>query len=156
MVDNEKTPARWTRPPGARPTLARSADMPEPIHPTPLRLLPWPSPDGKPCYLSADDSGKGRLSRLADDMEAVQLAAGEDVLNLGRKVLDDPMSPYTEVRYAGIRLAECLSDALRVAESRGLRLHAPVNTDTDVNAETRKDGPLSTGPTRGARSGLSS
>jgi hypothetical protein len=37
-------------------------------------------------------------------------------------VLDDPASPYTEVRHAGLRLAECLSDALRVAESRGLRL----------------------------------
>jgi hypothetical protein len=35
------------------------------------------------------------------------------------------MSPYTEVRYAGLRLAECLTDALRVAESRGLRLPAP-------------------------------
>ena len=34
------------------------------------------------------------------------------------------MSPYTEVRYIGIRLAECLTDALRVAESRGMRLAA--------------------------------
>ena len=41
-------------------------------------------------------------------------------------MLDDPASPYTEVRYAGIRLAECLTDALRVAESRGLRLPVPV------------------------------
>lgn len=113
--------------------------MPDPTHhlthPTALRLLPWPSPDGKPCYLSADDSGKGPLSRLADDMEAVQLAAGEDVLNLGRKVLDDPMSPYAEVRYAGIRLAECLSDALRVAESRGLRLTGPVATDQPISRD---------------------
>ncbi|MBA2807305.1 hypothetical protein E0500_007635 [Streptomyces sp. KM273126] len=88
------------------------------------RLLPWPSPDGKPCYLVTDNGGS-YLSRLADDLEAVQLAIGTDVLGLARKVLDDPASPYTEVRYAGLRLAECLTDALRVAESRGMRLPAP-------------------------------
>ncbi|NGO06944.1 hypothetical protein G5C60_04525 [Streptomyces sp. HC44] len=88
------------------------------------RLLPWPSPDGKPYYLMTD-SGGGYVSRLADDLEAVQLAMGADVLGLARTVLDDPASPYTEVRYAGLRLAECLTDALRVAESRGLRLPAP-------------------------------
>jgi hypothetical protein len=86
------------------------------------RLLPWPSPDGKPCYLVTDNAG-GYLSRLADDLEAAQLATGTDVLAFARTVLADPASPYTEVRYTGLRLAECLTDALRVAESRGLRLH---------------------------------
>jgi hypothetical protein len=85
------------------------------------RLLPWSSPEGKPCYLVTDRAG-GCLSRLADDMEDAQLATGADVLGLARAVLDDPVSPYTEVRHAGLRLAECLTDALRVAESRGLRL----------------------------------
>ncbi|MGA5896803.1 hypothetical protein [Streptomyces venetus] len=41
------------------------------------------------------------------------------MLGLARRVLEDPESPCTEVRYAGLRLAECLTDALRVAESRG-------------------------------------
>ncbi|WP_420719086.1 hypothetical protein [Streptomyces sp. WM6386] len=64
-------------------------------------------------------------------MEAAQLAMGTDVLGHARQVLDDPMSPHTEVRYVGIRLAECLADALRVAESRGLRLPVPgVGTGT--------------------------
>ena len=89
------------------------------------RLLPWPSPGGSPCYLVTDSCG-GYVSRLADEMEATQLATGADVLGLARRVLDDPASPYTEVRYAGLRLAECLTDALRVAESRGLRLPVPV------------------------------
>ncbi|WP_427920245.1 hypothetical protein [Streptomyces sp. cg40] len=89
-----------------------------------LRLLPWPSPEGKPCYLSTDSEG-GYLSRLADEMEAVQLAMAEDVLGGARKVLDDSMSPFTEVRYAAVRLAECLSDAVRVAEPRGARLGSP-------------------------------
>ncbi|MFF4313937.1 hypothetical protein ACWDFR_27365 [Streptomyces sp. 900105755] len=89
--------------------------------PASARLLPWPTPEGKPCYLVTDNSGS-YLSRLADDMEATQLATGTDVLAHARQLLDDPMSPYAEVRYAGIRLAECLTDALRIAESRGRRL----------------------------------
>ncbi|MET9865022.1 hypothetical protein ABZZ16_02245 [Streptomyces sp. NPDC006386] len=65
-------------------------------------------------------------------MEAVQLAIGTDVLRLARKVLEDSASPYPEVCYAGLRLAECLTDALRVAESRGKRLSAP---DTEAGAD---------------------
>ncbi|WP_217240426.1 hypothetical protein [Streptomyces sp. AC555_RSS877] len=94
------------------------------------RLLPWPTPEGNPCYLVTDDSGS-RLSRLADDLEDTQLSTGADVLGLARAVLDDPTSPYTEVRYAGLRLAECLTDALRVAESRGMRLPVPDTEDTE-------------------------
>jgi hypothetical protein len=74
--------------------------------------------------LVTDDNGS-YLSRLADDLEAVQLTTGTDVLGLARKVLDDTNSPCTEVRFAGLRLAECLTDALRVAESRGMRLPVP-------------------------------
>ncbi|MET9445958.1 hypothetical protein [Streptomyces cinerochromogenes] len=100
---------------------------------TPLRLLPWASPESKPCFLVTDSEG-GYLSRLADRTEAVQLATGTEVLACARKVLDDAMAPYAEVRYAGIRLAECLSDALRVAESRGLRIPAGV-ADVEVNED---------------------
>ncbi|MEU6228404.1 hypothetical protein [Streptomyces sp. NPDC047042] len=105
---------------------------------SPLRLLPWPSLDGKPCYLVADDNGGGYLSRLADDLEATQLAMAADVLDLARPLLDDPASPYTEVRYAGLRLAECLTDALRVAESRGMRL--PEAEAEDGGQATQKTG----------------
>ncbi|GAA2266020.1 hypothetical protein GCM10010145_35350 [Streptomyces ruber] len=90
-----------------------------------LRLLPWTSPEGNPCYLSTDRDG-GYLPRFADAAEARQLAAGADVLGRALPVLADPMSPYAEVQYTAIRLGECLADALRVAESRGLRL--PVRT----------------------------
>ncbi|MGW1619847.1 hypothetical protein [Streptomyces sp. NPDC002172] len=92
------------------------------------RLLPWPTPEGKPCYLVTDHNG-GYLTRLADDLEAAQLTTATDVLGSAREVLDDLMSPYTEVRYVGIRLAECLADALRVAESRGMRLGIPDDED---------------------------
>ncbi|MFI6809317.1 hypothetical protein ACIBO6_30665 [Streptomyces luteogriseus] len=88
------------------------------------RLLPWLSPDGKPCYL-VTGNGCGFLSRLADELEALQLSTGTDVLGLAREVLNDSASPRRELRFAGLRLAECLADALRVAESRGMRLPGP-------------------------------
>ncbi|MGW4288234.1 hypothetical protein ACWEIK_15005 [Streptomyces sp. NPDC004673] len=88
-----------------------------------VRLLPWEAEDNKPCYLSTD--GEGPLSRLADDMEAIQLDMGAEVLAKASKVLGDPLSPNPAVRYMGVRLAECLRDALRVAESRGMRLPGP-------------------------------
>ncbi|MBB1245511.1 hypothetical protein GL263_18380 [Streptomyces durbertensis] len=84
------------------------------------RLLPRRSPEGKPCFLTS--SGDGYVSRLADEMEAVQLAMGENVLDHARTVLEDPNASDAELRYTGHRLAECLKDALRVAESRGMRL----------------------------------
>jgi hypothetical protein len=97
----------------------------DPLPPAPPRLLPWPSPDGKPCFLVTDDRSS-HLSQLADEMEAAQLEMGTEILDHACLVLADTMSPYSEVRYAGIRLAECLSDALRVAESRGIRQpHVP-------------------------------
>lgn len=103
----------------------------------PPRLLPWPGEDGKPCLLVPDGRG-GHVSRLADDMEAEQLATGAEVLEYARKLLDDLMSPYAEVRYAGIRLAECLHDALRIAESRGVRL--PGVPDVGGDARPGADG----------------
>ncbi|MGW1029180.1 hypothetical protein ACWD4J_36800 [Streptomyces sp. NPDC002577] len=81
------------------------------------------------------------MSRLADDVEAAQLAMGADVLRHAWKVLDDPMSPYAEVRYAGVRLAECLGDVLRVAESRGMRLPAPdIEDGGDAESDDAESG----------------
>ncbi|MDG9728108.1 MULTISPECIES: hypothetical protein [unclassified Streptomyces] len=101
---------------------------------TALRLLPWLSAEGKPCFLAPGD-GDGIVSRLADETEARQLAEGLDVLRCARRLLHDPVSPNAEVRYTAIRLAECLADVLRVAESRGRRL--PVRDgDTDAPETT--------------------
>ncbi|MFC7897903.1 hypothetical protein [Streptomyces sp. NPDC057381] len=97
--------------------------------PTPLRLLPWLSPEGKPCYLAHGGNG-GIISRLADETEDRQLAEGLDVCCAARRVLDDPLTPNAEVRYTAIRLTECLADAIRVAESRGRRL-PPADDDAD-------------------------
>ncbi|MEU4179317.1 hypothetical protein [Streptomyces sp. NPDC026589] len=50
------------------------------------------------------------------------MAISEETLSEAKRVLGDVMSPHAEVRYVGIRLAECLADLLRIAESRRLRL----------------------------------
>ncbi|MFC9882384.1 hypothetical protein ACFVJW_22790 [Streptomyces libani] len=100
------------------------------------RLLPWTSEAGKACYLSTD-SGASMLSRLADELEEVLLSMGKGVLGAARPLLRDPLSPHAEVRYAGIRLAECLADALRVAESRGMRLPVPDGDEDEDAAEPR-------------------
>ncbi|MFE8991992.1 hypothetical protein ACFYMI_30040 [Streptomyces collinus] len=115
--------------------------------PSAPRLLPWLSPDGSPCYLVTDDNGS-YLSRLADELEALQLATGTDVLGHARKVQDDPASPYAEVRFAGLRLAECLTDALRVAESRGMRVPVPDTEGTEAGEGAHGQ------VTRNVRSGL--
>ncbi|WP_326729257.1 hypothetical protein [Streptomyces phaeochromogenes] len=87
----------------------------------PLRLLPWTTPEGKPCYLSTDNE-ESRLSRLADDLEAAQLDSGEQVLTGARAVLADPEADERAVRFALTRAVECLGDVLRVAVSRGARI----------------------------------
>ncbi|WP_055526887.1 hypothetical protein, partial [Streptomyces graminilatus] len=107
--------------------------------------LPWPSPEGNPCFLVHGSEG-GYVTRLADEMEAMQLTTGTDVLGLARKVLDDPLSPATEVRYAGVRLAECLGDVLRVAESRGMRLPVPDVDDADDADDFEDAGTETVGP----------
>ncbi|WP_236241665.1 hypothetical protein [Streptomyces sp. CC228A] len=86
------------------------------------RLLPWTTEDGKACLLSTDGAEGGYLSRLADEMEAVQLRLGAELLGHVGAVLEDPKASPTELRFMVARLSESLRDALRVAESRGLRL----------------------------------
>ncbi|MBU3870913.1 hypothetical protein KN815_44760 [Streptomyces sp. 4503] len=86
-----------------------------------LRLLPWSSPEGKPCYLATDDSNS-RLSRKADEIEALQLAMGAQLLAHARAMLEQDKASSGELRFLAWRLAEALADALRVAESRGGRL----------------------------------
>jgi hypothetical protein len=85
------------------------------------RLLPWPSPEGKPCYLITD--GESHISDLADDIEELQLDLASEILVHSRAMLTDAQVPSpVELRFLAVRLVESLRDALRVAESRGKRL----------------------------------
>ncbi|ASQ96644.1 hypothetical protein [Streptomyces sp. 11-1-2] len=99
------------------------------------RLLPWPGPAGKPCYLVADADGEGYLSRLADEMEAVQLQMGAELIGHARLLLRDRKSDVRELRYLSDRLIEALRDALRIAESRGGRL--PVSDECESDGPTQ-------------------
>ncbi|ASQ95858.1 hypothetical protein [Streptomyces sp. 11-1-2] len=86
------------------------------------RLLPWPNSAGKRCYLVTDDNSKSRLSRLADEMEAAQLNAGDQLLGHAGEMLVDHKAGKRELRFLAKCLCQALSDALLVAESRGGRL----------------------------------
>ncbi|MFF7648354.1 hypothetical protein ACFZCY_00545 [Streptomyces sp. NPDC007983] len=90
-----------------------------------LRLLPWSGPEGKPCYVSTDDDNS-RLSRKADEIEALQLDMGAQLLGHAKRLLANEKVGVVELRFLACRLAEALTDALRVAESRGGRLLAYV------------------------------
>ncbi|WP_050815049.1 hypothetical protein [Streptomyces zinciresistens] len=86
------------------------------------RLLPWTSPEGKPCYLSTD--GRGYLATLADNIESVQIGMGRELLEYARDATCPSAKILTvgEYRWLARRLTEALADALRVADSRGQRL----------------------------------
>lgn len=83
-----------------------------------LRLLPWSGPEGKPCYLSTDDRD-GYMSRLADNIEAVQLGTAAELLEQASETLDDQDGDREEMRRLAKELAGALRDVLRVATSRG-------------------------------------
>jgi hypothetical protein len=89
-----------------------------------LRLLPWATPEGKPCFLSPDSDG-GVLSRLADEMETAQTNTAAEVLEAANALLRDPNADSRELRFALVRVNEVLADVLRVAQSRGARLPVP-------------------------------
>ena len=96
------------------------------------RLLPWSTEDGRPCYLRTD--GGGVLSRLADGIEEIQLSMGHELLEHARGVLTPGTRALSaiEYRWLACRLAEALTDALRVAESRGERIPVPEEASADA------------------------
>lgn len=90
-----------------------------------VRLLPWTSTGGNPCYLVTDD-GDGYLSRVADSVEAVQLDMAARLLSHAGELVREPKASARELRYVAARLVESLHETLRVARSRGGRLPRPV------------------------------
>ncbi|MFF4367492.1 hypothetical protein [Streptomyces sp. NPDC001594] len=88
------------------------------------RLLPWVTGDGQPCYLVTD--GQGYLSRVADDMERVQLGVAVELLGHADDMLGDYGATGAQLRYLGRRMAESLRDVHRIAVSRGARMAEPV------------------------------
>ncbi|MFF5722781.1 hypothetical protein [[Kitasatospora] papulosa] len=91
--------------------------------PDSARLLPFAGPEGKPCYVLGD--GAGHVSRVADDIESVQLDMAAELLGHATDMLDDRQVTAVQLRYVAARLAESLRDVHRIARSRGARLAAP-------------------------------
>ncbi|MDT0443593.1 hypothetical protein [Streptomyces johnsoniae] len=85
-----------------------------------LRLLPWETPEGKPCFLRTDNS-ESLLSRVADDLEEAQLRTGAEVLADAETVLADRAAGPLTLRIALGRTSTALGNAIRVADSRATR-----------------------------------
>ncbi|WP_424861550.1 hypothetical protein [Streptomyces sp. MMS24-I29] len=83
-----------------------------------MRLLPWSGPEDKPCYLSTDERD-GHMSRLADNIEAVQLGMATELLGQASETLGDKEVDPEDLRLLVKELAGALRDVLRVATSRG-------------------------------------
>ncbi|MFC7791925.1 hypothetical protein [Streptomyces cinereoruber] len=96
--------------------------MPDPHTADGARLLPWTGDGGKPCYLVGD--GEGYVSRVADNVESVQLGMAVDLLGHVEDLLGDRSATPEQLRYVVARLAESLREVHRVARSRGARLAA--------------------------------
>jgi hypothetical protein len=88
-----------------------------------VRLLPWSGQGDKPCYLVGD--GTGYLSRVADNIECVQLGMSVQLLDHAADMLADNKATTAQLRFLVARMAEALRDVHRIAESRGARLPAP-------------------------------
>lgn len=75
-------------------------------------------PGDKPCYLSTDDRG-GHMSRLADNIEAIQLGTAAVLLEEAAEAFGDQDVDVSDLRRLGHDLTGSLRDVLRVAASRG-------------------------------------
>ncbi|MEU8787036.1 hypothetical protein [Streptomyces sp. NPDC048637] len=91
-------------------------------HPAPVRLLPWSSADGNPCYLLGD--GTGYVSRVADDIEHLQLGMADDLIGHAEDLLACQRASAQELRFLARGLTDSLGDVRRIAESRGARLRS--------------------------------
>ncbi|MEU2111701.1 hypothetical protein [Streptomyces sp. NPDC019507] len=85
-----------------------------------MRLLPWTGTGGKPCYVIGD--GAGYVSRLADDIEAVQLGMAADLIEHAHDLLADRRATDAQLRFVVARMIEALRDVHRIARSRGARV----------------------------------
>lgn len=82
-----------------------------------MRLLPWVSDVGKPCYLVGDPEGV--VATFADRVEERQLAAAHKALSEAHSVLGEPAAGALALRLALKNAAAGLRDVLRIVESRG-------------------------------------
>ncbi|MFI9601478.1 hypothetical protein ACIHCX_16690 [Streptomyces sp. NPDC052043] len=103
--------------------------------PSHFRLLPWSGPEGKRAHLITDGSAT-MLSLLADSIENQQMETAAVILGLAKPMVEDTASLTTgELRWLCRRLIESLTEVMNVAESRGQRIPAYEDDDTDTAAQ---------------------
>ncbi|GAA2664866.1 hypothetical protein [Streptomyces lunalinharesii] len=93
--------------------------MTNPVHGT--RLLPWTSPEGKPCYLLGG-TGTGYVSRLADRVEAEQMTSAADLIEDAGDILTARSWTPGEIHLLAVELTAQLTKVHRLSLSRGARL----------------------------------
>lgn len=98
-----------------------------------LRLLPWESDTGKPCFLSTGNA-HGTLAQLADEVEADQLRNGAAVLAGAVAVAADREAGESAQWRALRATAEALGGVLRIADSQGARL-AELGSDGSLTGD---------------------
>ncbi|WP_078970382.1 hypothetical protein [Streptomyces natalensis] len=103
------------------------------------RLLPWTSPDGKPCYLLASD-GTGYVARLADEMEAEQMSSAAELIEEACRILAGRTWTPGELHLLAVELNDHLTKVHRVSQSRGARLRL-LDDDRDMDGGDDCDGP---------------
>lgn len=101
------------------------------------RLLPWTGAGGKQCWVLGD--GTGFVSRMADDIESVQLDMAGELLDHAAALLGDQQVTGAEYRFLANRLSESLRDVMRIAESRGARLDAGGEAEDSEDSEDSED-----------------
>lgn len=102
------------------------------------RLLPWLSPEGKPCFLVGD--GTGVVARLADSMEMAQLDSAAELIEEAGRVLNARTWTPGELHLLAVELTASLTNVRRVAESRGARLSVPGDDDLEGSDASGGDG----------------
>ncbi|MET9860615.1 hypothetical protein ABZY93_15085 [Streptomyces smyrnaeus] len=113
--------------------------VPTPSSPE-LRLLPWATETGKPCYLNGNPGSP--LSLYADAVEDTHLINGDRALKRAAQLLDATAlqrsqdEGETDSTLQALRdTVTALSNVLRVADSRGAQL---MNEDDDAPSQQRQ------------------
>ncbi|MYT33331.1 MULTISPECIES: hypothetical protein [unclassified Streptomyces] len=107
------------------------------------RLLPWSSPEGKPCFLLGG-TGAGYVSRLADRVEAEQMDSAAELIEEAGDVLTGRCWTPGEIHLLAVELKAHLIRVHRVSESRGARL---LQLASEVDEGGVEPGPWVTTPT---------
>ncbi|MGW5117218.1 hypothetical protein ACWEQ8_17550 [Streptomyces noursei] len=116
------------------------------------RLLPWTDLDGKPCYLLGG-TGTGYVSRLADRVEAEQMASAADLIEDAAGILAARSWTPGEIHLLAVELNTQLTKVHRVSESRGARL-VQWESDLDEDGEAEADDGSAPSPTDDGLDGL--